>query len=607
MARLALAKPDVIHVQWLGAPEADRWLFRPRSPAVFTAHDIIPRRTLSKTALWRALFDRFERVVVHSERGRGQLVDFGVPDREAPRHRASGLPLRGRARRRRPHRALPRAHPAVQGDRGRRRGRARRRRRAAPRRRRPARPARRPPADGGRPRRVAARLPPGRGAAARALGGDGRALSLPRRDRRLRRAPAGARRRRSRDRLRHRRPRRGRGPLRRGRGRAARRRRRDVRGAPAAPRRRRRSRRRATRRRARARRAAPGTPRPQRTSSSTGRSRDLPAQVASTSSSSGSSTSSRTDDATCSPRRRRPTRPGRVPTADESEELYGDYQLVVDAIGERLHDDPRDVRGDARRARQPPSTAPRSTGRARKRFGRYASFLEEDAVVALIEDYGLIGDLETAALVSRDGAIDWLCLPRFDSGALLRRAARHAENGHWTIQPAGEFRAARRAATAATRSCSRPSSRPTTARFASSTSCRRATTTPDLVRIVEGVRGRVEMRMELVHPLRLRLDRPVGAQISTATLVAIAGPDAVLLRTPVEHEGRDSGRSRRSRSRRASACRSSYGGSRPTSRRPSRRRRSEALADTIAFWEDWAGACTYAGAGTTPSSARCSR
>jgi glycosyltransferase involved in cell wall biosynthesis len=47
---------------------------------VLTAHDIIPRRTLSKTSMWRALFDRFERVVVHSERGRGQLVDFGVDD-----------------------------------------------------------------------------------------------------------------------------------------------------------------------------------------------------------------------------------------------------------------------------------------------------------------------------------------------------------------------------------------------------------------------------------------------------------------------------------------------------------------------------------------------
>jgi glycosyltransferase involved in cell wall biosynthesis len=80
MARFAVSKPDVLHVQWLGAPELDRWLFRPRSPAVFTAHDIIPRRTSSKTALWRALFDRFERVVVHSDRGRSQLADFGVPE-----------------------------------------------------------------------------------------------------------------------------------------------------------------------------------------------------------------------------------------------------------------------------------------------------------------------------------------------------------------------------------------------------------------------------------------------------------------------------------------------------------------------------------------------
>lgn len=80
MARFATLKPDVLHVQWLGAPEIDRWLFRPRSPAVFTAHDIIPRRTIAKTGMWRALFDRFERVVVHSERGRGQLVDFGLPE-----------------------------------------------------------------------------------------------------------------------------------------------------------------------------------------------------------------------------------------------------------------------------------------------------------------------------------------------------------------------------------------------------------------------------------------------------------------------------------------------------------------------------------------------
>jgi glycosyltransferase involved in cell wall biosynthesis len=81
MARLAFSKPDVMHVQWLGAPELDRWLFHPRSLAVLTAHDIIPRRTLSKTTMWRALFARFECVVVHSERGRGQLVDFGLSEK----------------------------------------------------------------------------------------------------------------------------------------------------------------------------------------------------------------------------------------------------------------------------------------------------------------------------------------------------------------------------------------------------------------------------------------------------------------------------------------------------------------------------------------------
>jgi glycosyltransferase involved in cell wall biosynthesis len=80
MARFAFATADVLHMQWLGAPELDRWFFRPRSPAVLTAHDVIPRRTLTKTRMWRALFDRFERVVVHSERGRGQLVEFGLPE-----------------------------------------------------------------------------------------------------------------------------------------------------------------------------------------------------------------------------------------------------------------------------------------------------------------------------------------------------------------------------------------------------------------------------------------------------------------------------------------------------------------------------------------------
>jgi glycosyltransferase involved in cell wall biosynthesis len=80
MTRLAALRPDVLHVQWFGAPELDRWLFRSLAPVVFTAHDIIPRRTAAKTGLWRKLFDRCDRVVVHSERGRSELAEFGVPE-----------------------------------------------------------------------------------------------------------------------------------------------------------------------------------------------------------------------------------------------------------------------------------------------------------------------------------------------------------------------------------------------------------------------------------------------------------------------------------------------------------------------------------------------
>jgi len=79
LARLSRLPADVIHVQWL-APELDDRLLRHRAPLVLTAHDLLPRRTAAKTALWRRLFGRFERVVVHSERGRDVLAGFGVPE-----------------------------------------------------------------------------------------------------------------------------------------------------------------------------------------------------------------------------------------------------------------------------------------------------------------------------------------------------------------------------------------------------------------------------------------------------------------------------------------------------------------------------------------------
>jgi glycosyltransferase involved in cell wall biosynthesis len=77
-AALLLRSPDVLHVQWLAAPELDRFLLRPRGPAVFTAHDLLPRRTARKHGLWRELLARFDRVVVHSRRGRESLAELGV-------------------------------------------------------------------------------------------------------------------------------------------------------------------------------------------------------------------------------------------------------------------------------------------------------------------------------------------------------------------------------------------------------------------------------------------------------------------------------------------------------------------------------------------------
>ncbi|HEY3018022.1 MAG TPA: glycosyltransferase family 4 protein [Gaiellaceae bacterium] len=83
-AALLRRRPDVLHLQWLAAPELDRLFLRPRVPAVFTAHDLLPRRTARKVALWRALLSRFERVVVHSEHGRKTLESLGVEARVIP-------------------------------------------------------------------------------------------------------------------------------------------------------------------------------------------------------------------------------------------------------------------------------------------------------------------------------------------------------------------------------------------------------------------------------------------------------------------------------------------------------------------------------------------
>ena len=89
LAELARIRAGLLHLQWLAWPRLDRRL-RFRVPAVFTAHDLLPRRTAQKTRLWRDLLRRFDRVVVHSEHGGQTLIELGL---EAPRLRVIPHPV----------------------------------------------------------------------------------------------------------------------------------------------------------------------------------------------------------------------------------------------------------------------------------------------------------------------------------------------------------------------------------------------------------------------------------------------------------------------------------------------------------------------------------
>ena len=213
--------------------------------------------------------------------------------------------------------------------------------------------------------------------------------------------------------------------------------------------------------------------------------------------------------------------------------------------------------------------------------------------MARIEDYGLIGDLESAALVDRYGSIDWLCVPRFDSGAIFASLLGGPENGRWAIQPEGEFEPTGRRY--------RGDTLVLETEYDTSSGAVRLIDfmpprddRPEVIRIVEGVRGRVQMQMELV----LRFD--YGSIVPwvrnlDGTLVAIAGPDAVLLRTPVELEGRNL--------RTYASFAVSEGDRVPFvlcwapshEPLPSRIDPERALTDTVSYWEEWADKCTHTG------------
>ena len=154
-----------------------------------------------------------------------------------------------------------------------------------------------------------------------------------------------------------------------------------------------------------------------------------------------------------------------------------------------------------------------------------------------IEDYALIGDCETAALVGRNGSIDWLCWPAFDSDACFAAILGTHKNGRWLIAPSEHAtRISRRylGNTLILETCFETSSG-TVALIDFMPPRGKAS---DIVRLVRGVSGTVKMRMELVIRFGFGADIPWVRRMDHA-LLAICGQDMTVLRTPVETRGED--------------------------------------------------------------------
>jgi GH15 family glucan-1,4-alpha-glucosidase len=201
-----------------------------------------------------------------------------------------------------------------------------------------------------------------------------------------------------------------------------------------------------------------------------------------------------------------------------------------------------------------------------------------------IEDYALVGDTQTAALVGRDGSVDWLCLPRFDSGSCFARLLGTEEHGRWLLAPERGGTATRRyrgRSTVLETLWSVPGGKVRVTDFMPPRHRH-----PRLVRLVEGLEGEVDMRTEL----SIRFD--YGSIIPwvrrrSGALHAVAGPDAVRLDTDVELRGADlhtEGRFRLGAGESVSFCLAWY----PSyETEPSPVEATEVLAQTLEYWERW--------------------
>lgn len=212
-----------------------------------------------------------------------------------------------------------------------------------------------------------------------------------------------------------------------------------------------------------------------------------------------------------------------------------------------------------------------------------------------IEDYALIGDCQTAALVGKDGSIDWLCFPRFDSAACFAALLGTPEHGRWIVAPVGTVRAVRRRYRQGTlvleTDYETDDGAVTLVDFMPP-----RTSDPELVRIVVGTRGQVRMRTQLtirfdygwVVPWVRKLDGARGIR-------ATAGPDTLYLRTNVPLHGENLhtvGEFTVSAGERIPFELTWHPTSEPE---PPARDPEAALRKSDAWWREWSGRCTYEG------------
>ena len=210
-----------------------------------------------------------------------------------------------------------------------------------------------------------------------------------------------------------------------------------------------------------------------------------------------------------------------------------------------------------------------------------------------IEDYALIGDCHTGALVGRDGSIDWLCFPRFDSGACFAALVGGHGHGRWLIAPAAEVNNIRRQY--------RDGTLILETEFETNEGAVRiidfmplSDERWDVFRIVEGLRGRVALRMELIIRFDYGSIVPWVRQVGD-TLLATAGPDTLELRTGVAVHGENMTTvaefcvSKGERTSFALNYRPSYEATRPAVDP------EQALTATENQWRKWSERCTYQG------------